>query len=102
MTVLVKDKKVTRKYERVLYSNKKGNLKLVETKDIVNGKEIKKKFVRENDSVTIIALLDGKEVIMINNYRAAGLRNRSSKDAFSYELPSGHIEMRENPKKDCT
>lgn len=89
------NKKVVRKYEKVLYSNAKGNLKLVKTKDIVHGKEITKEFIRENDSVTIIALLSDNEIIMINNYRAAGLRRRSFKDAFSYELPSGHIEKGE-------
>lgn len=93
------NKKVIRKYEGVLYSNAKNNLKLVKTKDVVHGKEITKEFIRENDSVTIIALLNEREVIMINNYRAAGLRSRSFKDAFSYELPSGHIEKGETIKE---
>ncbi|MDE1761626.1 MAG: NUDIX hydrolase [Candidatus Micrarchaeota archaeon] len=91
------ENKVKRLSEKVLYSNEKGSMKLIETIDIVGGKEIKKRFVREGDSVTIIPLLGDNRIVMLRNYRAAGLRKGSEEDAFSYELPSGHINDGEDP-----
>ncbi|MDE1869020.1 MAG: NUDIX hydrolase [Candidatus Micrarchaeota archaeon] len=94
-----KDSFVKRIGERNLYSNASGSKKLVETIDIVDGKEITKSFIIEGDSATIIAMPTDDEVLMIRNYRAAGNKDGSVDDAFSYELPSGHVNSGELPEQ---
>ena len=69
--------------------------------DIVNGKRIEKSFRKSEGpySVTVLPLLDEDTVMLVRQYRPAMRGSPFSKSGFIYELPGGHVEKGESPRK---
>jgi len=62
--------------------------------DLPNGKTIKQSWINHNPTVTIIAINDKNELILIKQYRAAVKKN-------ILEIPAGSLDSLEESPADC-
>ena len=81
-------KEKTMKTERI-FEGKVLNLR-VDTVELPNKKYSKRELIEHSGGVTVVALTDQKEIVLVKQYRKAI-------EDFLLELPAGKLEYKEDP-----